>query len=843
MTKAAVGRPPRVILASRSGVDRQRLLEAVLEATAEAVLVVAPDGRMAYFNRRFVELWAIPEDVVVSRRDDEALAAVRGQLVDPAAFVDRVAYLYDHPFEESADELRLRDGRLLERHSAPVLDDRGTVHGRVWFFRDVTDARRGQAISELLAQSGDLFGSPFDIDQTLSQLAEIVVPQMADWAAVDVVGDGAHFRRVGVAHVDPHGAELLRELHSRYPLRENEGNLRGRVLATLEPIALYDVDEGELRRLARDQEHFEMLRRLGVRSAMWVPLIVRDRVVGVLSAGYRDGTRRYTPSDLKLLSELARRAALALDNALLYHAVERTESREAALAALGQQALAGVDYRRLAQAAAEILADVTAAQFVEVLELLPSRRKLLLVAGVGWPDGLVGVATVRAGHGSQGGYTLATVGPVVVDNLRRETRFKPPPLLADQGVVSGLTVIIGSPAHPYGVLGTHSVEHRVFAEDDINFLQAVANVLAAAIERQEDDDRLNSLASAEKARAAQLRAVIKSIGDAVVVCDAAGAVLLANPAAEALLGDYLRDGFAGILGAFEWPADRESIDLVPAESTELRLRSSRGENGSETWIELSAFPVLNEGGALSATGGTILLLRDVTVARNARAVRDAFLGVLSHELRTPVTTIYGGSAMLARRSAHMTTERRREVYEDIRSEADRLYRLVENLLVLSRVERQGLQIETEPVLLQRLVPRVAEAESARWPRARWLTQLPAGLPPVAAEETYIEQVLRNLLGNAAKYGGDGPVTVSAVDNGAVVRVSVADTGPGFPESEAHQLFDLFYRSPSVVRRASGAGIGLFVSSQLVAAMGGRMWARNLPAGGAEFCFEIPVFPG
>jgi signal transduction histidine kinase len=690
----------------------------------------------------------------------------------------------------------------------------------------------------MIALSGELFGSPFDVDQTLSQLARIVVPAMADWAAVDVIAEGSDFRRVGVAHVDPEGAELLRELHRRYPLRENEGNLRGRVLATLEPIALYDVNEDELRSLARDQQHFEMLSRLGVRSAMWVPLIVRDRVVGVLSAGYRDTKRRYTPADLKLLAELARRAALALDNALLYRAVERAERRQAALAALGQQALTGVEYTELAQSAAEALSEVMAVPFVEVLQLAPNRRQLLLVAGVGWQPGRVGRASVKAGLGSHGGYTLTTVGPVVLDDLAHETRFRPSALLADHGVVSGLTVIIGNPARPFGVLGAHTSEHRVFAEDDVYLLQAMANVLGAALERQNDDDRLSDMAIAEQARAAQLRAVIKSIGDAVVVCDADGTVLISNPAAEALLGARLAGGLEAILVAFNPPPEGISADSLPAEPLELSLVGN-GEQPMR-WIELSAFPVLGERSSISA-GGTVLVMRDVTMARNARQVRDAFLGVLSHELRTPVTTIYGGSAVLTRPHGLADETKTKEVLDDIRTEADRLYRLVENLLVLSRVERQGLQIETEPVLLQRLVPRVAESESSRWPQAQWVNKLPAGLPAVDGEETYVEQILRNLLGNAAKYGGNGPVTVSAIDQGDNVLVSVADTGPGFPQEEADAIFELFYRSPSVVRRASGAGIGLFVSRQLVEAMGGRLWARNRPGGGSEFCFELPVF--
>jgi len=115
------------------------------------------------------------------------------------------------------------------------------------------------------------------------------------------------------------------------------------------------------------------------------------------------------------------------------------------------------------------------------------------------------------------------------------------------------------------------------------------------------------------------------------------------------------------------------------------------------------------------------------------------------------------------------------------------------------------------------------------------------LPPVAAEETYIEQVLRNLLGNAAKYGGAGPVTVTAEEGSESVTVRVRDAGPGFPPAEVDRLFDLFYRSPDAARRASGAGIGLFVSRQLVEAMGGTIAARNLPEGGAEFACEIPIF--
>jgi len=111
---------------------------------------------------------------------------------------------------------------------------------------------------------------------------------------------------------------------------------------------------------------------------------------------------------------------------------------------------------------------------------------------------------------------------------------------------------------------------------------------------------------------------------------------------------------------------------------------------------------------------------------------------------------------------------------------------------------------------------------------------------VSADPTYVEQVIRNLLSNAAKYGGEGStvhVSASAGDGEVVVRV--LDDGPGFPSAETARLFDLFYRSPGTAATASGAGIGLFVCARLVAAMGGRIWAEPRDGGGAEFGFALP----
>jgi len=336
----------------------------------------------------------------------------------------------------------------------------------------------------------------------------------------------------------------------------------------------------------------------------------------------------------------------------------------------------------------------------------------------------------------------------------------------------------------------------------------------------------------------------------VVVFDGRGNVLLANPAAEKLLGRRLKQGMRAILRSFIWPPGHRPSVLREAGSIELQIKADElaadppavdRPPAPNPWMEVSAYPVRVGEGTGSGEVGTIVVMRAVTAARDARAVRDAFIGILSHELRTPVTTIYGGSEVLARSGNTLAESVRREVYDDIRAESDRLYRLVENLLVLSRVEREGLAIEREPILLQRLLPRVVSAEAMRWPAAKFELDIKPGLPPVAAEETYVEQVVRNLLTNAAKYGGGTIFVRAELASEGRVRVSVCDDGPGFSPGEELRLFEIFYRSPAATRRASGAGIGLFVTQQLVRAMGGQIWAANRAEGGAEFIFELPGF--
>lgn len=227
--------------------------------------------------------------------------------------------------------------------------------------------------------------------------------------------------------------------------------------------------------------------------------------------------------------------------------------------------------------------------------------------------------------------------------------------------------------------------------------------------------------------------------------------------------------------------------------------------------------------------------------RRAGEFREAFIDVISHELRTPITTILGLTQILARPGRTDDPASLATLLEDVRAESERLHRLVEDLLVLSRVERGRLDVDLEPLEPRRLLERIARQEAADLPSIGIETDLEPDLPIVAGEATYVEQIIRNLLGNAAKYTPIGTqVVVSARRSGGEIEVRVSDDGPGIGDDSLTRVFDLFYRDPDSARTVAGSGIGLFVCASLVEAMGGRIWARRRPEGGSEFGFTMRV---
>ena len=198
----------------------------------------------------------------------------------------------------------------------------------------------------------------------------------------------------------------------------------------------------------------------------------------------------YAPANLRLQNRLFPAGdgiALYYEDITLRRQLEtqlaRRNRQQEAVARLGQAALEGADMPVLLDKVVREVAAALDVEFAKIVEPAGDGQTLVLRAGVGWRHGLVGHATVSLEGGSQAAYAIQAHGPVIVDDLATETRFSAPPLFVEHGITSGLSVLVGHRDAPYGVLGAHSRRRRDFTQDDINFMQAVANLLGAAIAR------------------------------------------------------------------------------------------------------------------------------------------------------------------------------------------------------------------------------------------------------------------------------------------------------------------------------------------------------------------------
>jgi two-component system phosphate regulon sensor histidine kinase PhoR len=260
----------------------------------------------------------------------------------------------------------------------------------------------------------------------------------------------------------------------------------------------------------------------------------------------------------------------------------------------------------------------------------------------------------------------------------------------------------------------------------------------------------------------------------------------------------------------------------------IPIETDRGER----WISISGVRFF---------GGTVYAFRDLTDVRELEEIKADFIATASHELRTPLAAVYGAAQTLLRHDFALDEVGRDRFVSLIAEESERLGRIVNEILLANQLDSGRLDVEVEPFDAGDLVERVVEATRAYAPPSVSIDfKVGDDVPQVGADIDKTRQVLVNLVENAMKYSPDGgrvEVNVDARDG--VVRFSVRDEGMGIAPEDQDRIFEKFYRAdPQMIRGVGGTGLGLYICKELVARMGGRIWAEANDGKGSAFFFEL-----
>jgi PAS domain S-box-containing protein len=465
----------------RESAERYRQLA---DAMPQIVWTADPEGRTTYYNGRWFEY--------------------TGMHAEPGAKVGWAGFVHPDDLEETVARRKetLRTGEVFEieyrfrradgayrwhlGRAVPIRDEDGEIEFWVGTATDIDDRKRSEEGQRFLLDAGAELSRSLDYEQTLATLARLTVPRIGDWCSVDVAEPDGTIVQVALEHADPARAKLVRELRERYPPQPN--GLIGGVIESGKSLLIPEVTEALLLEVAADEENLDLLRALGLRSWLCVPLITRGDTFGALSLVAAESRRTLGEDDLRLAEELARRAAVAVDNARLY---------EAQLAAYESERILRARTERLQSLTSRLAPELTVEGVVEIAMdkiLIVSEgstallglvtedgRKLELTArGHHLPDDPE--KTIPYDHQSVFGEVFRTREPLWLSDRREWERY--PESIGELASLQAIAVLpVATASRFFGLLAVVFDREREFLQEERNFLLAIARQAAQALDR------------------------------------------------------------------------------------------------------------------------------------------------------------------------------------------------------------------------------------------------------------------------------------------------------------------------------------------------------------------------
>ncbi|MBL1198917.1 MAG: PAS domain-containing protein [Nostoc sp. GBBB01] len=745
-------------------IEQNRLLEA--NVLLDTLFTNAPIGigvwdeklRFVRLNHALAEINGLPEDMHIGKTIAELLPGVHQEVTEAFRHVVKTG---ESISQETSGETPAAPGkqRYWSVNYYPIpLPSKITWVGAIC--QEITERKQAQDKQRFLAEASEILAASLDYETTLASLARLVVPEIADWCVIDMICENKSMRRVAAFHADPAKQELVEQLQN-YPPNLAQAKGVAEVIRSGKSQIIHFIASEQIQALTSNANHFQILQQLNPQSGMCVLLVVRGRVLGALSL-VSSTNHRYDSQSLMLAEELARRAAIAVDNARLYtetqqsqQAAEQAASRTARLLAITAALSESLTSAQVAEVIVEQGIAALGASSALVALLTNNGTELQIIRAVGYKEELVN---------SWRRFSINTAAP-----LAEAVRTKQP--IWQESTPER--------AARYSHLAKEYSQYNYGAWISIPLTiegRAIGGMTVAFAENKQlsQDDRAFMLALAQQCAQAMERARLYEIEQT------------AREAAE-----------------------------------------------------------------------------------NANRIKDEFLAVLSHELRSPLNPILGWSKLLQTRKLDEKTIP--QALKTIERNAQLQAQLIEDLLDISRILQGKLSLNILPVDLVGVISAAMETVrlSAEAKSIKIHINLEPNLEPVLGDSSRLQQVIWNLLSNAVKFTpeggrvdirlekverwGDGemgsnnlspvPLCPSApVPLLPYAQITVTDTGKGIAPSFLPYVFEYFRQENSTTtRKFGGLGLGLAIVRHLVELHGGTVQVQSAGENcGATFTVRLPL---
>ena len=647
---------------------------------------------------------------------------------------------------------------------------------------DITERKRAEESLRFLAEASAHLSASLDYEKTLESLTKLAVPFLADLCVVDIVENGA-VRRIGAAYADPSRQEQVRQLQYRYPPDLNGQHPAMKVLRTGISALVPEIADEELIGATHDAEHLQVVREMGFKSYMIVPLLVRRRPIGTISLVSTQQGRRYGKADLALAEELARRAVLSIENGQLYRdseaarraAQEATENLRQAILILGEQQQQLRTLQQLTNLLNQRLTD------------LPGLLREMVGAVAGAIPGAE-FCFIMLNNPQCNGLVLTVTTGVGTEKLRLEDTFSP-----EDGLLSGVFLSGESQLIQDG--DCHDARRHGLDSPSHTLEEVPAAIYAVAIESVQAG-RLGVLAIGNwKDRNAfdeEDRNLLVAVGEQAAIAIDNARMIKALEEQEARLEDQ--------------------NERLAAQNQELEIQRQQ------------------------------LQLQNLQLLEAAR-LKSQFLATMSHELRTPMNAVIGFSQLLLRQRQNPLTPHQVDMMERILNNGKHLLTLINDILDLSKIEAGRLELKLEAFNLVTLVRATTNELRSLADEKHLALHVEADLknPNAINDSVRLRQILVNLLSNAIKFTETGSVQVVlkelSLDR---LLLTVEDTGIGIAEDDLKRIFEEFRQlDQTTTRKYSGTGLGLAITKSLVELMQGTIEVESQLGQGSTFRIELP----